>query len=346
MEQKDRPAEQYDATQYAQHGESTSPCVYGEQEHQGKTEISQSGENDPSQDGKELVKEFLAWVKKEKIPAHGWITALSSIALLCVTGGQLVVGCENYRETSPLVDYARRNTEASEKFSAASERNAAAAEGFSTSASNINNGIGNAVGKLNAQATQATNLVKATDTLATWSEQSAKVELALNRPSITVQNPTLEKIPNGTSTSVSGYLMLSMQNSGRLAAQSVRYKYRSGRYSYSLLTVPGGLEQRIRNTIDSASEWNEVGDIPFGSPSNHVIPFVNLTVDPDGPIYYWAGKIEYADQLGNWQWVEFCIQVQTSFYGTRNPTATASKCPVGQNSGTYQKTRPEDNRAP
>ena len=85
-----------------------------EKQNESEAYVTSRSKGYPEDDADRLVKEFLEWLKREKIPAHGWITALSSIALLVVTFGLLVVSCQNYHETSPLVDYARRSTAAAE----------------------------------------------------------------------------------------------------------------------------------------------------------------------------------------------------------------------------------------
>ena len=122
-----------------------------EQHDKGEPDITNRLESYPEDDIDRLAKEFWEWIKREKIPAHGWITALSSIALLAVTFGQLVISCQNFREASPLVEYARRSTEAAETQDGASLRNAKAAENFSATAGLINAGIGDAVKRLQGQ---------------------------------------------------------------------------------------------------------------------------------------------------------------------------------------------------
>lgn len=204
-------------------------------------------------------------------------------------------------------------------------------------------------GNAGTQATQTTNLVTVTRDLASWSKQSAEVELALNRPVVIAQNPVLQMNPFNSSRprQIDGYLVLSLQNSGRLTAQDVRYKIAEGKYAYSsLMNQPEGLTRYVRNKIDSVLgdskiEWTKIGDISFGSPSDHIIP-LQLYADDDGPIYIWAGRVEYFDQFGEWQWFEFCFQVRTgrvlAKYPTTpitfEPTAATFRCPIGQSSGT------------
>jgi hypothetical protein len=202
------------------------------------------------------------------------------------------------------------------------------------------------------QAEQTKNLVGSTKDLARWSAQSAMVELALNRPVVIAQNPVIHTNPPDSSQPrrLIGYLVLSLENSGRLTAQNVQYKFYGGTYSYSLMGQPEALQRFVRSKIDSVLnnrlEWTKVGDLPVGSPSDHIIP-VNLYAEPDGPIYFWAGRVEYLDQLEEQHWFEFCFQVETDLTVkpripptspiTLQPAATTFRCPIGQSSGTYPK---------
>jgi hypothetical protein len=139
----------------------------GNEEHKATTRHSH--EDYPDDDIDKNLKAFWEWLKRERIPAHGWITALASIALLAVTAGQFVIGCENYRDNGPIVGFARDTTKA--------------AQDFATSAQNINGGIGSAVGQLGDQATQTKNVADVNK------EALTQVQRAF-------ANPILESIPH------------------------------------------------------------------------------------------------------------------------------------------------------
>jgi hypothetical protein len=263
-----------------------------------------------------------------------------------------------YRSSQSITGQTDQLIAAAKVSAYAATQNVQASTNFAESARSINSGIGDAVDRLNRQATQTTNLATSTKALAAWSEQSARVELALNRPLITVQNPAIRTNPPNPSQprQLVGYLALSLQNSGRLTAQDVQYKLINGTYTYSLRELPGALARSVQTKIDSALsnsklEWTKIGDVPFGSPSDHIIP-VNIYADPEGPLYFLAGRVEYGGPLEETEWVEFCFQVETTVNSfnrsaapiTLEPSAFVVRCPIGQRSGTYPKENKDQQR--
>jgi hypothetical protein len=161
MDRPDSTSEQKQSTSNASDSESRPISGDRKEDEQREASISTPSEDYVDDDIDRNTKAFWEWLKREKIPAHGWITALSSIALLTVTFGQLVIACNNYRETSPLVDYARRNTEAAEKFSATADK--------------INQGVGNAVGQLGQQVGKLDRQAGATEIAANAAKKSSQI---------------------------------------------------------------------------------------------------------------------------------------------------------------------------
>jgi hypothetical protein len=144
MEEPERTGKEEAARRDAAQGQFTPVGMDGEKQKKDEAAIPHRCEHCPEDDVERWANEFWEWIKREKIPAHRWITALSSIALLAVTFGQLVVACNNYRTSSPLVGYGKQQADA--------------ATTFSVSAGKIDQGVAQAVGKLNSQ-TEATSNV-------------------------------------------------------------------------------------------------------------------------------------------------------------------------------------------
>ena len=158
------------------------------------------------------------------------------------------------------------------KFGAyASQQNAQAGRDFAGSAKSIDNGISDAVEKLNIQAA-ATNVAAemaqiqsvATKDLAAASRQSAETadkalerEIALDRAFITVESPAVEE--RGPVFDISAIL----ENSGRTLATHARYTLRTGSYKASLREMG---QREIIQTQDSILStnggWTDLPELP------------------------------------------------------------------------------------
>jgi len=208
--QKERAAEGN-----AGQGQHTPLGIYGKKQDQSETEVAHRRERYPDDDAERLLNEFLIWIRQEKVPLHGWITALSSIALIFVTISQLVVVYHNNRDTSPLVGYARDqagasqlNAAAAQQIADASKRNAAAAQSFADTTQKINSGIAQAVGRLQEQADEMEAARETADQNSRQSLQAAKDALHVSeRAYVTVGLPTYKE---------SGYIAIPITNSGHV----------------------------------------------------------------------------------------------------------------------------------
>jgi hypothetical protein len=96
------------------------------------------------------------------------VLALTSVALVFVGVAQVMVAWKGYRDTTPLVEYARRNTEASEKFASGTE--------------SINHGISSAVTELGAQAVKMDASVTQASRLAADTEVANDNAMQADRP--------------------------------------------------------------------------------------------------------------------------------------------------------------------
>jgi hypothetical protein len=145
MEEPDSTNEQPQTNSHAVTGQRSPSRMDSEQQDEREAHVTHSRTEHPAETTDRLLQEFWEWLKREKIPAHGWITAISSLALLGVTFGQLVVACNNYVESSPLVGYAQKTSDAADRF-------ANAAIGINMGVGGAVTQLGNQVGKLDRQA--------------------------------------------------------------------------------------------------------------------------------------------------------------------------------------------------
>lgn len=111
---------------------------------------------DPDEPIERVAKMFFDWVKREHVPVQGWVTALTSLALLAVTVGQLVVACNNARDTAPLVGYAHDQTAAAQSFAASVDK-------IRVDVGNASVQLGNQVGQMAQSTSQASRLASATE---------------------------------------------------------------------------------------------------------------------------------------------------------------------------------------
>jgi hypothetical protein len=130
--------------------ETQSIGVDGEGDKNSKRSQKASYENYPEDEIDRQIRDFFEWIKKKDPKLTDWILAATSIALAIVGLSQLAVAWMNYRDTSPLLGYAQKTSEAAQKFS--------------DSAKKINQGIGDAVISLNDQKGQQERLATATET--------------------------------------------------------------------------------------------------------------------------------------------------------------------------------------
>lgn len=131
-------------------------------------------------------------------------------------------------QTNQLIAAARINAYAA-------QQNALAAGNFANSAQHINQGISEAVGKLNLQAaetkglveqavfqtTAAANAAQATKQSSDTTKKLLDVEITLDRPLISVLHPTVSKAPRLVS--------FDLVNSGRTTAINARYAIKGGK---------------------------------------------------------------------------------------------------------------------
>ena len=234
--------------------------------------IGRPSEDYADDDIDENIRAFWDWLKREKIPAHGWITALSSVALLAVTFGQLVIAWENYNQTNPLVDYARRNTEAAEKFSTAADK--------------INTGVGQAVRSLSDQAGYAKQNL---------SDTKAAVHLD-ESPWVNILGLVPKMNPDGSET-----LTVVITNTGRSPAFSAHV-------ATTMVVIPGApptftydeKEAKGTSNLTSGALYNVTIDTP--SRPEVVSAYRAGLTHPYVGVAIW-----YRDAWNQKQMVKFCL---------------------------------------
>jgi hypothetical protein len=291
MEEQDRADERTDADNYATNSQPSPVGVNSEQQYKRETKITRSRTEHPSETTDQLLQEFWDWLRREKVPAHGWITAISSVALLAVTFGQLVIACNNYVETSPLVGYAQKTSEAADRFA--------------TAAQGINGGVGNAVGKLGDQVGKLDRQAGATEraagaagSAATTAEEAFHVS---ERAYVRIEDPRF----NFSEKSMT----LPLVNTGHMASGTLTSIAHKATF---ILSSPSDIV-----TMDHASEisWQH-SNFASISPGNHEsleIPLPLLEEDKINKgleMVIIAGSLSFNDgfpdtPLQNWK---FCFQ--------------------------------------
>jgi hypothetical protein len=276
------------------HGESRSVRSNRERYKESETSISHANEDYPDDDIDQNIKAFWEWLKREKIPAHGWITALSSIALLAVTFGQLVIACNNYRETSPLVDYARRNTEAAEKFRIAAE--------------GINTHVGEAVGKLSDQVGQLGRQAGATEKAATASQNGAAAAQSASHTAVDtlhISERAYIVVGMPSITPPDKFIKIPLENTGRIPSGRAEVIVHEATFNVSpAATLEFGWGSLPFQTITSAA-----GGSFFAVP----LPAIELDkLNKGQQLFMVAGTISYNDGFTNtpMQTVKFCFHSQ------------------------------------
>jgi hypothetical protein len=247
--------------------------------------------NDPSEQADEeidrLAERFVGWLNSKNTGPHEWMVALATVVLMFVGCVQLVVSCSNSAQTSQLID--------------AANRNASAADSFSTSSSKINQGISDAVTKLNLQADSLSNSVTQATRLADATEKSNRNVLEADRPwmgiSLSVDNLEVGKIPQ---------MRFGFQNSGR----------RPARISEGA-AVPT-LSQVFTETPDFGTQDPKSKGIVLpggGTSAGHAVfqhPLTQQTLNElnNGSIILAIySKVEYADvRTGETHWTHRCLR--------------------------------------
>ena len=134
-----------------------------------------------------------------------------------------MTSCQNNastsKQTDQLITAAKINASSTEQIAAASERNATAAENFSGSASHINQGVGDAVKKLNLQA-------HASKTIAEQARKSLLASFRSDRAWIGVQHFQLLHYDPGVPVEFTYDLV----NSGKTPALNVRLDVRGDHF--------------------------------------------------------------------------------------------------------------------
>jgi hypothetical protein len=219
------------------------------QQYEREADVAQSRAEHPAEATDRLLNEFWEWLKREKIPAHGWITAIASVALLGVTFGQLVIACNNYVETSPLVGYAEKTSNAADRFA--------------TAAGGINVGVGNAVAQLGNQVGKLGNGVDQTQRVADATVDANKNASNAERPwlFLSVGVPSFEKDKKSTAYVQAG-------NVGRRPAKIIDFRYQANAFR----TFP----QNPSYLLGRPSQ----GIMVPGQPANGEMDISNYTADP------------------------------------------------------------------
>jgi len=141
MEEQERSSEKNGANHDANRSQFGSASMDGKEQDEPNARQTHRNAYESEDEIERLAKEFWRWLMRQNIQVHQWIIALSSIALLGVTFSQLVVSCSGSAQMEKLISAADKNADAAEKFRVAAE--------------GINQGIGDAVSKLNSQAVSA-----------------------------------------------------------------------------------------------------------------------------------------------------------------------------------------------
>jgi hypothetical protein len=121
-----------------------------------------------------FYKRWFLWFHKEASPTD-WIVAVATVFIALSTLAQVCVTVYQWREMHAAGFQADKMIDSANKTEAAAEKSAHASRDFADTAALINQGIQNAVDKLNTQAS-------ATTRLATNSENANKYVMQADRP--------------------------------------------------------------------------------------------------------------------------------------------------------------------
>jgi hypothetical protein len=301
-------------------------------------EYSDSGTAPESK--RQKIKNYCNQLLAEKPDRH--IELALTLAISFFAAVQLMVTCSNNSSTSDqaekMILITQRNERAANKIADASRRNAVAAESFSTSAEHINQGVGDAVGKLNLQAgelaknaTQASRLASAAIQGNQLSKDAIEAQLGANRPILEIENlggPQTTNIATGPNP-ITGLILhkdattfqFRLKNTGPGEAQNVRYAISQPygiRSDYGISYI----RQSIEMAIEGGSQLGGnpiIGKIPniFGHANSDAIPVNAKSLISLGgaPMYdsgeFFYGELDWDDIIGfGHHWTrKFCFLV-------------------------------------
>jgi hypothetical protein len=201
--------------------------------------------------------------------------------------GQWITSCQNNKsttsQTGQLITAAKINACAAQKIADASERNAAAAESFSESASHINEGVGNAVGKLQLQVDQVR---RSADVAKTASETAKEALHVSGRAYVTTEEPRID--------SQSKDIVVGIVNSGHIPSGKMTDIVHQATYSIAQV----GDQIDWNSPTDKSWQHNDWQSIQPGNHNSMLVPlpsFDESMYNSGHQLVVVAGTLTYND---------------------------------------------------
>jgi hypothetical protein len=287
--------------------QSTEPRAHIDGIKEPKQEADKPKTNKQESHDKQLSRTQRIWlwmkVKAEKAGLHDWLMVLFTAVLAFFAASQFAVSCSSSKQTADLI--------------AAANTQATAARGFAGSADKINTGIGNAVGKLDAQATATENArkssVDASDKALQGTidnfHQDERAWMGVSE--VIVADPSAEK----------GFpITVVFTNTGKTPARNVKI---SSGYNLSFMPITGPSSDEIgrltftvAQSVAPQAKLNDIlgyRTVTGGMFSQSALAgvqdirskFQNI-LDGTLTLYYY-GTVKYDDVFGNHRSTNFCI---------------------------------------
>jgi hypothetical protein len=216
------------------------------------------------------------------------VLGITSVALVIVGIAQVVVAWENYNATTPLVGYARDNTDAAKRFA--------------DSADKINDGIGKAVINLNSQAQALVDQSGQTGRLADETKEANDNVVSADRPwlgaTVLVSNFSVNNKPS---------LTFLFTNSGRRPAHVSLTAFKYG-IEVAFPAEPD--KQYLHDTTPSTNLIVPGQQMTAASTSDSPITQQFMDLINSGRVVYFAfAKTEYTDVRTKIPyWTHICIR--------------------------------------